>query len=453
MIIRYFSAIMMLICVAFIGCSSSSSDEPISPTSVTFTVSEQAITVDAQAQSTTLTVKADGDWSISSDQEWCTVFPTGGVKNEETKVTIKVTALTTKDQRVATLSLRSGSSSKSVTVTQTPTEVVDLSAKSLSAGAQAQSLTLTVDANCSWSAKSNQNWCTLSPASGNSGATDVKISVTENTGGSSREAELTFSYGSKTSTVKVTQLSDEIVTPQGYTLVWSDEFNDPSLSMPDESKWWYETAAPGWVNNELQRYVAGKQGNNVTAEVSNGILKIHAIKVGSEVISARVNTIEAWKYGYFEARLKLPKGKGTWPAFWMMPKASSNWPDCGEIDIMEEVGYNPNYTSSSIHCKAYYHSIGTQKTHEQYTAGAEDEFHTYALEWTENEIIAYIDGKKHFTFANDNKGNNDTWPFNKEFYLKLNLAWGGDWGGAQGVDESALPATYEIDYVRVFQKK
>ncbi|WP_347084040.1 glycoside hydrolase family 16 protein, partial [Bacteroides thetaiotaomicron] len=162
---------------------------------------------------------------------------------------------------------------------------------------------------------------------------------------------------------------------------------------------------------------------------------------------------ESWKYGYFEARLKLPTGKGTWPAFWMMPKNYTAWPDDGEIDIMEEVGYNANYVSSAIHCKAYHHSIGTQKTGETFLPTAQTEFHVYALEWTEDFIRTFVDGKQLFRFDNDKASNRNTWPFNAPFYLKLNLAWGGDWGGAQGVDESALPATYEIDYVRVFQKK
>jgi beta-glucanase (GH16 family) len=138
----------------------------------------------------------------------------------------------------------------------------------------------------------------------------------------------------------------------------------------------------------------------------------------------------------------------------MMPvDASDGWPTCGEIDIMEEVGYHPNYTSSSIHCNSYNHTKGTQKTAERLTPGAEGEFHVYALVWTENYIQTYVDGNPLLHFDNDGAGNKNTWPFNKEFYVILNLAWGGDWGGAQGVDESALPTTMEVDYVRVFQKK
>ncbi len=248
----------------------------------------------------------------------------------------------------------------------------------------------------------------------------------------------------------------EIVTPAGYTLVWQDEFNatsDGRNSMPDKSLWWYETGANGWGNNEIQNYIAGATGKDTCAVVSDGTLKIIAKRVGDAVYSVRMNTSQSWTYGYFEARLKLPKGKGTWPAFWMMPKNYKSWPEDGEIDIMEEVGYRPNYISSSIHCKAYYHKIGTQKTSEKFVATADSEFHVYAVEWSADFIKGYVDGVNYFTFENDKKGDKDTWPFTEPFYLKLNLAWGGDWGGAMGVDEKALPCTYEVDYVRVFQKK
>lgn len=203
-----------------------------------------------------------------------------------------------------------------------------------------------------------------------------------------------------------------------YTLVWQDEFDGPGRTMPDAGQWYYETGGHGWGNNELQNYIAGTQGRDTFALVSDGTLKIIAAKKEGEVFSVRLNTRESWTYGYFEARLKLPTGKGTWPAFWMMPKAFKHWPADGEIDIMEEVGYRPNWTSSAIHCQAYNHAIQTQKTGEQFIRTAQTDFHVYALEW-----------------------------------MKLNLAWGGNWGGAEGVDESCLPATYEIDYVRVYQRK
>ena len=208
------------------------------------------------------------------------------------------------------------------------------------------------------------------------------------------------------------------------------------------------------MNHELQRYVAyGVLDGDHTAWVEDGVLNIRAMKHGGQVISARMNSRESWKYGYFEARIKLPKGKGTWPAFWMMPDDQSDgWPTCGEIDIMEEVGVNPNYTSSSVHTQSYNHTKNTQKTKEIYTAGAEDEFHVYACEWTSESLKFYNDGKQFLEFKNDGTGNKNTWPFNKKFYVTLNLAWGGDWGGYAGVNEAALPTTMQVDYVRVFQK-
>ena len=248
--------------------------------------------------------------------------------------------------------------------------------------------------------------------------------------------------------------SPTIVCPlEGYQLVWSDEF---SASAIDNSKWTYQEARAGWVNHELQTYVKelSPEGNKV-AECSDGTLKIHCFKEGDKIYSGRLygNRNTGFKYGYIEASIKLPKGKGTWPAWWMMPVSNGRWPGCGEIDIMEEVGVDANKVSSSIHCQAYNHPNKTQKTHEMLCEGAEDSFHVYALEWTENYIRTYVDGKVQLYFENDGQGNNDTWPFNKAFYPILNVAWGGDWGGYKGVDETALPVTMEVDYVRVWQKK
>lgn len=238
-----------------------------------------------------------------------------------------------------------------------------------------------------------------------------------------------------------------------YRLVWNDEFSSRTIS---SARWTYQEAAAGWVNHELQTYVKGHspRGTKV-AESSNGTLKIYTFKENNKIYSARLygNRLTGFKYGYIEARIKLPKGKGSWPAWWMFPVDGSNWPACGEIDIMEEVGVDPNLVSSSFHCIAYNHTDHTQKTHEMYCVGAEDGFHIYAIEWTEDYMRTYVDGKEQLYFENDHQNNNDTWPFDKPFFLILNVAWGGDWGGYAGVDESALPLTMEVDYVRVWQKK
>ncbi len=238
-----------------------------------------------------------------------------------------------------------------------------------------------------------------------------------------------------------------------YKLVWHDEFTSRIISTV---RWTYQTADAGWVNHELQTYVNAKspKGKKV-AESSDGTLKIHTFKEGDKIYSARLygSKSQGFKYGYIEARIKLPKGKGTWPAWWMMPVSGGSWPGCGEIDIMEEVGVDANIVSSSIHCQAYNHPTNTQKTHAMTCVGAEDGFHVYALEWTEDYIRTFVDGTEQLYFENDKQGNNDTWPFNKAFYPILNVAWGGDWGGYAGVDESALPLTMEVDYVRVWQKR
>lgn len=306
-----------------------------------------------------------------------------------------------------------------------------------------------VEASTAWSIETDgQDWYSLSgPAMVYAGESILKVSATPNASGAARRAKLLFKSGDATAELQLTQDETSLV-PAGYRLVWQEEFSGSSSSLT--AQWRYEDWAPGFVNHELQRYVPDDRR---TAFTEDGVLNIVARKDGAQVISARMNTRASWLYGYMEAAIRLPKGKGTWPAFWMMPDdQSKGWPACGEIDIMEEVGVNPDYTSSSIHCSAYNHVKGTQKTAERLTRGAEDGFHIYALEWTEDCIRTYVDGVKLLEFPNDRAGNDGTWPFNKKFYITLNLAWGGDWGGWNGVDESALPCTMQVDYVRVYQK-
>ena len=244
-------------------------------------------------------------------------------------------------------------------------------------------------------------------------------------------------------------MEDGAYVPEGYTLVWHDDFDEGSV--PAETEWWYETGAGGWGNNEIQEYVAGSKDGYKLASVSEGTLKITARKVGGKVYSIRMNTRKGWKYGYFEGRIRVTDAPGAWPAFWMMPQHFTAWPKDGEIDIMEYAisTQGKDKSSSSIHCEAYNWPKGSQKTHVQPVPAAASEFHIYALEWTPDVMKFYIDGELHLTFSNNKQGYS-TWPFDQEFYLKLNLAWGGNMGGT--VDESKLPAIYEIDYVRVYQK-
>ena len=334
-----------------------------------------------------------------------------------------------------------------------PEDYLSISTDEISFQTEGGSQDIKVSANTNWSVASNAEWCDCSPKSGTMGSgKNVSVTVTANNTGNQRSAELTFKAGSVSKKCIVQQEATPIANyvPQGYSLVWQDEFE--GSRMPDTKKWWFETGSHGWGNNEIQNYINRFSGTDTCAQVYNGTLKIIAKKVGSQILSIRMNTNESWLYGYFEARMKLPVGKGTWPAFWMLPKNFVKWPDDGEIDIMEHVGYDPNNIVCTIHCKAYNHSIGTQKGSTRYVSSAQSDFHVYAVEWTADYIYGFVDGVRYFTFENDKQGNKDTWPFNVPFYLKLNLAWGGNWGGAQGVDESALPATYEIDYVRVYQK-
>jgi len=349
-------------------------------------------------------------------------------------------------------------------------EAIITTVDKLECSAEAQTITMNVSASDAFEAYSNTEWVTkVDPSYSPSPNGTVRITVEENLKREPRTGEVVVKVGTTRRKVALEQAAaaePSVPTPEGYTLVWHDEFDGSGV---DSKGWKFENWDKGRVNNELQYYVAGGEFDGVeTAFVKDGILSIRAQKyngskkfndktdINGQVISARMNTREAWKYGYMEARIKLPKGKGTWPAFWMMPTDQSlGWPACGEIDIMEEVGTHANYTSSSIHCKAYNHPNNTQKTAEKLTKGAEDEFHVYALEWTADYMQFYVDGSTSgcLRFENDKKGNNDTWPFNKAFYITLNLAWGGSWGGMNGVDESALPCTMQVDYVRVFQKK
>ncbi len=337
-----------------------------------------------------------------------------------------------------------------VNISCSPTEIT--------VGTDETTVTLNVTSSREYTAYTQENWITLTlePYTPEKGTSTIQVKIAAN-GDEERTGNIIIKSSATRITVPVKQAGvqvappdPDIEAPEGYELVWHDEFNSGNEPGGD---WYYETGGGGWGNNELQNYVAGYQDGEQLAKVSDGILSIIAKKIGESVYSIRMNTTESWTYGYFEARLKLPSGKGTWPAFWMMPKNFKAWPDDGEIDIMEEVGYNPNYVSSSIHCKAYNHTNGTQKTQERLVSTAQTDFHVYALEWTETYIRTLVDGEQLFYFENDGKGDKSTWPFDQPFYLKLNLAWGGNWGGAQGVDESVLPATYQIDYVRVFQKK
>lgn len=238
--------------------------------------------------------------------------------------------------------------------------------------------------------------------------------------------------------------------------MWNEEFDYTGL--PDSAKWSYDTVgnAWGWGNHEAQYYTVARPEN---AWVEDGVLKITARKEamgGKEYTSARLVTKGKgdWLYGRFETRAKLPTGKGVWSAIWMLPTdwEYGGWPASGEIDIMENVGYDPDTIVASAHTRRYYHSIGTQKNARFVCPDSYTDFHVYTLEWEPEEYRMYVDDTLKFTFRNEGTGY-EVWPFDKRFHLLLNLAIGGDWGGQQGIDDALFPHVFEVDYVRVYRKE
>jgi len=232
---------------------------------------------------------------------------------------------------------------------------------------------------------------------------------------------------------------------------WSDEFTNTGL--PLTTNWDYDTGGSGWGNNEKQ-YYTNEIGN---ASVADGKLTITAKKeltVGMNYSSARLVTrgkLDAL-YGRFEIKAKLPLGRGTWPAIWMLPtdRTYGDWPKSGEIDIMEHVGYDQDNVHFSTHTEAYYFKINTQKTTTKKIDGASTAFHLYRVDWTPYAVRGYYDNVLVFEFANEGTGYK-VWPFDKKFHLLLNIAVGGDWGGAQGIDDSIWPQKMEVDYVRYYK--
>ena len=255
-----------------------------------------------------------------------------------------------------------------------------------------------------------------------------------------------------------------------WKLVWSDEFEKPGL--PDPGKWDYET---GFVrNDEKQFYTRARKEN---ARVEDGHLVIEARKErwknpdfdqdskgkgrrrrGTEFAdytSASVVTRgkAAWTHGKIEVRAKLPSGRGTWPAIWTLGTnmREAGWPACGEIDIMEFVGFDPGVVHANIHTRKYNHVKKTGKGDKVKVPDASDAFHVYSVEWDAERMDFAVDGKRYFTYRNEGSGP-DAWPFDKDQYLILNLAIGGAWGEQKGIDDDAFPQTYLIDWVRVHQK-
>jgi beta-glucanase (GH16 family) len=248
----------------------------------------------------------------------------------------------------------------------------------------------------------------------------------------------------------------------GWKLTWSDEFNGPSGSAVDASKWSYDTGGGGWGNNELEYYTSGTQN----AVVENGNLVITATHAGAsphscwygtcQYTSARLNTAGKFsqQYGWFEARIKIPKGQGVWPAFWMLGQniGSAGWPGCGEIDIMENIGRTPDSVYGTTHGPGpgSYPGNGLSGADNAGSAFG-DGFHVYATQWGPGEIDFYVDGNLYWKVVPSMLPAGASWVWDQPFFMILNFAVGGNWPGNPD-GSSSWPQQMLVDYVRVYSK-
>jgi beta-glucanase (GH16 family) len=237
-----------------------------------------------------------------------------------------------------------------------------------------------------------------------------------------------------------------------WTLEWADEFDQDGA--PDPTKWSYEE---GFIRNQEKQYYMRDRREN--ARVENGKLVITALKDGPAdrpISSASLITRgkKEFLYGRIEARAKVPTGRGTWPAIWTLGTNIDQvgWPRCGELDILEHVGYDPNGIHTNVHVEAYNHTKGNGRGNRIEHKDPHTEFHVFAVEWTPEKVEFFFNDLRYLVYY---KESNDeaVWPFDKPHYLIMNLAIGGAWGGVQGVDESLLPHRFEIDYVRYYKPK
>jgi beta-glucanase (GH16 family) len=237
------------------------------------------------------------------------------------------------------------------------------------------------------------------------------------------------------------------INAQEKQLVWEENFDGKDL---DFNVWNLDLGdgCPdlcGWGNNEAQVYT------NANYKVENGFLSLVAKKLDDGYTSTRINSKnkKEFLYGKIEVRAKLPLGKGLWPAFWMLGKNINEvgWPACGEIDILEYVGREPNKIFTTLHTQD---SHGNSKnTRKDEIKGIEEGFHTYAIDWSHKSIAFYIDDQHFYTFEPE-EITPEIWPFDQPFYLLLNLAVGGNFGG-HDIDDSIFPKEFVIDYIRVYQ--
>jgi licheninase len=246
--------------------------------------------------------------------------------------------------------------------------------------------------------------------------------------------------------------------PPAAQLVWSEEFDESVL---DQRRWSFETShnKTGWFNGERQYYSANRP-ENLRIAGGNLIIEARAEKLdpkayadwgGQSYTSARIISSQAWRYGFFEVRAKLPCARGTWPAIWMLPRNMQHWPDDGEIDIMEQVGAEPNLIYATLHTGRYNHTKGTQRGARRLVPTSCDSFHRYQLDWQAGSITIGVDDEAILRVDRKRGDGKPEWPFDRPFQMIVNLAIGGPWAGAKGIDDAAMPQRIEVDYVRVWQ--
>lgn len=237
---------------------------------------------------------------------------------------------------------------------------------------------------------------------------------------------------------------------------WSDEFDGSTI---DRRKWSFDVERNklGWYNNEKQYYADARPEN---ARIEDGHLVMEARREalsstrypdwgGQSYTSAKLVARAAHRYGFYEVSARLPCGRGMWPAIWMLPDGG-RWPDQGEIDVMEMVGHEPGTVHATLHTRLFNHVRGTQRGAQVEVPSACTAFHRYQLDWRAGTITIGIDDRAYLRVRDDQPGGRGAWPFDTPFRLILNLAVGGDWGGAQGIDDTTLPQRMEVDYVRIW---
>ncbi|MEM7360028.1 MAG: family 16 glycosylhydrolase [Pseudomonadota bacterium] len=283
------------------------------------------------------------------------------------------------------------------------------------------------------------------------------------------ELVVSFKAADKPAILSAIVVRKEVDTQNKWQLVWQDEFDYEGA--PDPEKWTHDIWPAKKVNDEDQAYT--DRAKNVRVE--NGMLVIEAHKEdyqNAKYSSGRIHSLGKgdFLYGRAEVRAKLPAGQGSWAAIWMLPsdpfkyattcaagtdwQGSSDcdaWPNSGEIDIMEHVGYDMNRVHGTVHTRAYYWVNGEQRKASVEAKNVAEAFHEYAVEWTPERIDIFFNGSRYFTYLNQGEGWK-AWPFDHPYHIILNLAVGGAWGRAGGpVDDSIFPAKMEVDYVRVYR--